>query len=196
LVSSILKKIFEETVKKSVIPLGALGVTPNHVTVAGLLISLLAMWFFINWRMDHIYLLASAVMILFSGFLDAIDGVLARNTGKVSRFGGFLDSVSDRYSDAIYISGIIIGGLCTSVVGLAALVGALMVSYTRSRAEAEGVQMAGVGFAERAERMLFLALCSVAAYFWLPSLEYGVLFLAVISHGTVLQRVLYFKKKV
>lgn len=196
MVSSNLKKSFEETVKKSVKPLGRLGVTPNHITAAGLLISFLAMWFYINWRINIYYLLFSALIILFSGFLDAIDGVLARNTGKVSIFGGFFDSVSDRYSDSVILSGIILGGLCTPIVGLAALVGSLMVSYTRSRAEAEGVNMSGVGFAERAERMLFLALSSIAAYFWLPSLQYGVLFLALAAHFTVLQRVLNFKKKV
>jgi phosphatidylglycerophosphate synthase len=71
-----------------------------------------------------------------------------------------------------------------------------MVSYTRSRAEAEGVEMAGVGFFERAERMTFLAACSVAAYWWLHALDYGVMALAAMAHVTVAQRALHFKKRV
>jgi archaetidylinositol phosphate synthase len=188
--------VFEEVVNKSIKPLSKIGITPNHVTATGLIISIFTMWFYMNWRRDRTYLLVSALIILISGFLDAIDGVLARSTGKVSIFGGFFDSISDRYSDSIFVAGIVIGSLCSPLVGIAALVGSLMVSYTRSRAEAEGIKMSGIGLAERAERMIVLAMSSIAAYFWLPALEYGVLFLAVVSHITVLQRILYFKKMV
>ena len=117
-------------------------------------------------------------------------------SGNASRFGGFLDSVADRYSDALAFSGLVLGGLCDAWVGLAALVGSLMVSYCRSRAEAEGVKMAGVGLAERAERMLLLAALSLASYWWLPALNVGVAVLAALAHLTVVQRTLYFRKRV
>ncbi len=194
LVSSNLKKVFEKVIQKRIKLLSSLGVTPNHITVLGVLVSLVTMWLYINWWRAPSYLLVSTLTILLSGLLDAIDGVLARSTGKVSKFGGFFDSISDRYSDAITLSGVILGGLCTTFVGLAAIIGSLMVSYTRSRAEMEGVKMSGIGLAERAERMIFLATCSTAAYFWLPSLQYGMLILALVAHGTVLQRAIYFKK--
>ncbi|MBN2334244.1 CDP-alcohol phosphatidyltransferase family protein [Candidatus Bathyarchaeota archaeon] len=194
--SSNLKKLFEKTVEAAVKPLGSVGVTPNHITVAGLAVAVVSAWLYAGWGGDRLRLVYGAASILLSGFLDAIDGVLARSTGSATRFGGFFDSVSDRYSDALTLSGIILSGLCSVPAGLAALIGSLMVSYTRSRAEAEGVNMAGVGFFERAERMMFLALCSLAAYWWLPALQYGVIVLAALAHVTVAQRALYYKKMV
>ena len=196
MVSSTFKKQFEKAVAAAVIPLGRLGVTPNQVTALGFAVALVSAWLYADWDGNRRYLVYGALTILLSGFLDAIDGVLARGTGRASRFGGFLDSVADRYSDALVLSGITVGGLCSLPAGLLALLGSLMVSYTRSRAEAEGVEMAGVGFFERAERMIFLAACSVAAYWWLHALDYGVMALAAMAHVTVAQRALHFKKRV
>ena len=136
-----------------------------------------------------------AALVLLSGFLDAIDGALARTTGKASVFGGFLDSVSDRYSDAVVLSAIVLAGLTAPAWGLAAVAGSLMVSYTRARAEASGVKMAAVGLAERAERMLLLSAVTFAAYFWLELLGWGVAILAVLSHLTVLQRAAHFYRE-
>ena len=68
-------------------------------------------------------------MLLASGFCDTLDGVLARNFQQATVFGGFFDSLLDRYADAIVYSGIIIGGLCDVSWGLAALAGSMLVSY-------------------------------------------------------------------
>lgn len=196
MVSSVFKKQFEEVAKKFIKPLDMMGITPNHITVAGLLVAVFSAWFYADWDGNRYYLIYGALMILLSGLLDAVDGVLARTTGTVSRFGGFFDSVIDRYSDLLILSGIIISGTCSVAAGLVAMAGSLMVSYTRSRAEMEGVKMAGVGFFERAERMIFLVICSFAAYWWLEALNYGVIILAIVTHITLIQRVLYFKKEV
>jgi archaetidylinositol phosphate synthase len=196
LVSSNLKKQFEKTVVAAVKPLTRLGVTPNQVTALGLAVALVSAWLYADWGGDRVRLVYGALTILLSGLLDAIDGVLARDTGRASRLGGFLDSVADRYSDALVLMGVTAGGLCSVPAGLLALTGSLMVSYTRSRAEAEDVPMAGVGFFERAERMIFLAACSLASYWWLQALDYGVTALAALAHFTVAQRILHFKKMV
>jgi archaetidylinositol phosphate synthase len=196
LVSSVFKKQFEEVARKFIKPLELMGITPNHITVAGLIVAIFSAWFYADWDGNRLYLVYGALLILLSGLLDAVDGVLARTTGKVTRFGGFFDSVMDRYSDMVILSGIIIGGICNVAAGLTAIAGSLMVSYTRSRAEMEGVKMAGVGFFERAERMMFLVLCSLVAYWWIEALYYGVIILAIITHITLVQRVLYFKKEV
>jgi archaetidylinositol phosphate synthase len=196
LVSSNLKKQFEKAVAATVKPLTRLGVTPNQVTALGLAVALVSAWLYAYWEGNMLYLVYGSLTILLSGLLDAIDGVLARGTGRASRFGGFLDSVADRYSDALVLTGITVGGLCSLPAGLLALTGSLMVSYTRSRAEAEGVEMAGVGLFERAERMIFLAVCSFASYWWLQALDYGVIVLAALAHLTVVQRMLHFKKMV
>ncbi len=196
LVSSKLKKQFETTVTGFVKPLGGLGITPNHLTILGMVLAGVTAYMYTMVPGNRVYLLYAAAMFIVSGFIDAIDGVLARATGKVTRFGGFLDSVADRYSDAIVISGIIAAGLCNVWAGLLALFGSMLVSYARARAEMEGVNMAGIGLAERAERMIFLALCTAAAYWYPTVLNYGIIILAALAHVTVLQRSLHFKKEI
>jgi archaetidylinositol phosphate synthase len=81
-------------------------------------------------------------------------------------------------------------------MGIIALLSSMLVSYTRARAEMEGVKMAGIGLAERAERMTFLSLCSFVAYWWTPALNYGIILLAILAHITIVQRILYFKKEI
>ena len=195
MVSSKFKEKFEEWVTGGVRPLASLGITPNALTIMGLAASFISALCYISWRTNRLFLPLAGALILLSGLIDAIDGVLARTTGRVSVFGGFLDSVSDRYSDAVVLSAIVYAGLCHPAWGLAAIVGSLMVSYTRARAEAAGVKMAAVGFAERAERMVFLALTSMAAYYNLQILFWGIVVLAVVAQFTVLQRAAHFYKE-
>lgn len=160
------------------------------------MLSVAAGYSLMTWQHGQERLIFGGILILVSGFIDALDGVLARSSRKVTRFGGFFDSVADRYSDSVVISGLIMGGLCDTLIGLFALIGSLMVSYSRSRAEAEGVKMAGIGLAERAERMIFLALCAILSYWWFTVMNWSVLILGILSHLTVIQRGLYFKKEV
>jgi len=144
---------------------------------------------------DRVWLLLLAVVLLLaSGFCDTLDGIIARNYQQATAFGGFFDSLLDRYADAIVYSGIIISGLCSIYAGLAALFGSMLVSYSRARAEAAGIKMESIGLAERAERMLILAVASLAAFFWLPALYWGIILLAILSHLTVLQRGLHVYK--
>ena len=196
MVSSKLKKRFEETVRAAVAPLGEVGITPNMLTVLGVLLASVTGYVYTLASMNRVYLVYCGVLIIVSGFVDAIDGVLARSTGKVTRFGGFFDSVADRYSDAVIYTGIIVAGLCNQLIGLITLFASMLVSYTRARAEMEGVKMAGIGLAERAERMTFLSICSIMAYWWAPALNYGIMILAALALITVLQRIFYFKKMI
>ncbi len=122
--------------------------------------------------------------------------MLARTYGQATVFGGFLDSLLDRYADAIVLSGIILGGLCNPVIGIIAVVGSLLVSYARARAEASGVKMEAVGLAERAERLIILLVASFLGIAWLEILGWGVIVLAVVTNVTVLQRVVYFRRAV
>src|SRR5439155_20548241 len=99
-------------------------------------------------------------LLALAGALDILDGALARVSAQVSPFGAFLDSVLDRYSDLLVLSGICLlfarlGRLADVVVTLLALAGTLMVSYTRARAESVGVECR-VGLMERGERLLTL----------------------------------------
>ena len=194
LVSSKLKKRFEEVVLAGVKPFADVGVTPNMVTFLGLLASFASALCYYSWAFSPLLLPAAGLLILLSGLFDAVDGVIARITNKVTAFGGFFDSVSDRYADAIVLTGVTLGGLCNPIAGFAALIGSLMVSYTRSRAEAAGMAMAGVGLAERAERMIILATMTFIAIWWLEALNYGIILLAILSNLTVIQRAQHFRR--
>lgn len=196
MVSSKLKKRFEDRVRLAVEPLGRLGLTPNMLTILGAVIATISAYTYTRVSVNKVYLVYCGLLILLSGFVDAIDGVLARSTGNVTSFGGFFDSIADRYSDAIIYTGIITAGLCNLFIGLITLFTSLMVSYSRARAEAENVSMSGIGFAERAERMILLSFSSLAAFYWAPALNYGIATIAVLALITLAQRILYFKKEI
>jgi len=168
-----------------------MGLTPNLISAIGLALSLFSAVAYAMAQNQPLLLLLAIILLLASGFCDTLDGVLARTHQQTSVFGGFFDSLLDRYADAAVYAGIIIGGLCDPIWGLIALAGSLLVSYSRARAEVVGIKMESVGVAERAERMIILAAASVAAIFWLPVLNIGIILLAVLSNLTVLQRGLH-----
>jgi archaetidylinositol phosphate synthase len=168
-----------------------MGLTPNIVSLIGLALALFSAFVYAVSQSQPLWILLATILFLASGFCDALDGVIARIYQQTSVFGGFLDSLLDRYADAAVYAGVIIGGLCDPLWGLAALVGSMMVSYSRARAEAAEITMEYVGVAERAERMLILSIASIAAIFWLQALNIGIILLAVLSNFTVLQRGLH-----
>ena len=170
----------------------SIGLTPNTVSLIGLALALSSAFAYAAATQDSpLWILLATVLLLASGFCDALDGVIARIYKQTSVFGGFLDSLMDRYADAAVYAGVIVGGHCDLSWGLAALAGSIMVSYSRARAEAVEVKMESIGLAERAERMLILSIASIAAIFWLPALNIGIIMLAVLSNFTVLQRGLH-----
>jgi CDP-diacylglycerol--glycerol-3-phosphate 3-phosphatidyltransferase len=134
--------------------------TPNHITYGGLLISMLA-------GLSFIYLpLLGGVFTLLTGFLDTLDGSLARATGQNKKFGAFLDSVLDRYTELIIYLGIWFyfyrsnAETPYSLLILLIIFGSLMVSYTRARAEGLGERCL-VGFFQRGERIILLGAAGI-----------------------------------
>jgi archaetidylinositol phosphate synthase len=170
------------------------GLNPNHVSLLGIAFAVLAALTYWQWKLHSFLLILAPLLMLASGLLDALDGAMARLYGEATKFGGFLDSLLDRYADAVILCGIILGGLTEVSWGLAALMGSLLVSYTRARAEAAGVKMETVGLAERAERLILLALVSFLAFIWVEALCWGILVLAILTNLTVVQRAIYFHK--
>jgi CDP-diacylglycerol--glycerol-3-phosphate 3-phosphatidyltransferase len=131
--------------------------TPNHITYGGLLISMLA-------GLSFCYSpLLGGVFTLLTGFLDTLDGSLARATGQNKKFGAFLDSVLDRYTELIIYLGIWFyfhRSNAYSLLILLILFGSLMVSYTRARAEGLG-EGCLVGFFQRGERIILLGVAGI-----------------------------------
>ncbi len=176
-----------------------IGLTPNIVTLLGFLLSVsAALAYALTSSQSPIWLIVAVILLLASGFCDTLDGVLARTYRQASQFGGFLDSLLDRYADVFVFAGIIISSASTIIspsfsiiAGLAAIASSFMVSYSRARAEAAGIKMESIGIAERAERMIILAAASIVAFFWLPALIIGVIAIAVLATITVLQRGLH-----
>jgi CDP-diacylglycerol--glycerol-3-phosphate 3-phosphatidyltransferase len=130
-------------------------VRPNQLTVLGLVTSMVSAAAF---AAGH--LRSGGLLLIVAGALDILDGALARASGRVSAFGAFLDSVLDRYSDLLVLSGIVLlfmqqGSRGAVAAALAAVIGTVMVSYTRARAESVGVECR-VGLLERGERLLVL----------------------------------------
>ena len=170
------------------------GFTPNRMSALGLLLSVVSSLMYWGWQSIQSSLVLASVFLLSSGCCDMLDGIIARTYGQISPLGGFMDSLFDRYADALIFIGIILGGLCNSFWGLIALTGSLLVSYTRARAEAEGVKMETKGLAERAERLIIVAAATFLELFWQGALSWAVVLLAIITNITVLQRVTYFYK--
>ncbi|WP_297496944.1 archaetidylinositol phosphate synthase [Thermococcus sp.] len=161
-------------------PLVKVGVTPNMITVVGLLLSLLSAYLFYL-REPRL----AALVLLIGSLIDALDGTLARLTGKVSRFGAFLDSTSDRISDGFVLFGVALGGLADWRIAFLTFMGAYLVSYERCRAELAGSGKLAVGIAERAERLLVLIAFSLAGAEYV---KYGVYLVGILAWITVFQR--------
>jgi len=178
------------------------GLTPNQVSALGVILGAAAgsAYWVAGLSSDgsdlyRICLLLAVLLLLASGFCDALDGTLARLYGQTSALGGFMDSLLDRYVDAAIFIGLILGGLCDLLWGLLALIGSLLTSYARSRSEAAGVPMETVGIVERAERLLIVAAASLFSLVWPETLRWSVVLLALATNVTVLQRAIYFYRR-
>ncbi len=134
------------------------NITPNKISYIGFTLSLIAsllIGFFGLYFSIWLSWIIPALLGV-AGAFDLFDGEVARRTNKETQAGAFLDSNLDRLSDAILVLALIYGGLLDYLLGYVILFLVIMISYIRSRAENEGVIMKGVGFMERAERILFL----------------------------------------
>jgi CDP-diacylglycerol--glycerol-3-phosphate 3-phosphatidyltransferase len=163
-------------------------VRPNHLTMVGLGVSILAAF-----ALAHGQLRVGAVLLALAGLFDFFDGSLARLANSVSAFGAFLDSVADRYSDLVVLLGVLlyyhrvpdtVGVLLT----MGALVGTIMTSYTKARAQSIGVRCE-IGLIERPERLILLI---AGATF--NVLTPAMIALALLSNLTALQRILYMRR--
>jgi archaetidylinositol phosphate synthase len=169
----------------------SMGLSPNSLTLIGFIIAIIASIFFglNSFQIETLVntSIIASIMLLISGFFDVIDGSVAKITKKTSKKGAFLDSTLDKISETIIFLGIALGELANPILCIIAVSSSLLVSYTRSRAETLGVNLSGVGFGERAERLLVLAIMGLVPFS--QALEYGVIIVIVISIITVIQRI-------
>ncbi|MFH1752078.1 MAG: CDP-alcohol phosphatidyltransferase family protein, partial [archaeon] len=172
-------------------PLAKLGVKPNQLTFFTIILALVTGWFILNNEF-----LAAAIMLLVTGLFDVLDGALARERKMTSKSGAYYDAMIDRYVDSIIIIAVIIASR-EYFLGTALLAGVLIIPYAKARAGME-VKVSNVKWPdlmERAERLIVLIVmlfvAGFSAYYVFP---WFLGFLAIITHLTVLQRMVRARK--
>jgi CDP-diacylglycerol---glycerol-3-phosphate 3-phosphatidyltransferase len=178
-------------------PLAGLGITPNTLTVFGLILSILTAVIIAQGLF-----LAGGLLVLFAGIFDMFDGAMARARNASTTFGAFFDSTLDRYSESIILFGLLFFALHKPVIQeriwpyqyeqswmiilvFIATVGSFMVSYAKARAEGLGLECK-TGLLARPERVVILAIgLVVGAVFW------ALVILAVFSNVTAIERIVH-----
>jgi CDP-diacylglycerol--glycerol-3-phosphate 3-phosphatidyltransferase len=184
-----LRKVFGKLLNSIAARLNSLGFSPDLVTVLGVFGNVLAAWFIAKGN-----LFTGGFLVLFFGLFDAIDGSMARLQGGETKFGAFLDSVLDRYSELVIYFGILVYSLRDSnpvnclLVFLAAS-GSVLVSYIRARAQSLGIDTK-IGILTRVERYLVIV----------PSLLFGRLdvglwVIAILGNFTAFQRIWHVRQQ-
>jgi len=158
---------------------------PNVLTFLGLVINIVAAYLFAAGSFRW-----AGAVVIGAGLFDMVDGRVARETNRVTRFGGFFDSVLDRYSDLALLMGLLvyyasINRFFYVVLTAIVMTGSVMVSYTRARSE-NTIPKCKVGFLERPERVVLLIIGALfdrmAPVLWV---------IAVLSNLTVIHRMIY-----
>ena len=162
--------------------LNSIGLTPNSMTIIGLIGNMVGAWFLSQGNM-----VMGGVFILICTPFDALDGTMARLRGEVTEFGAFVDSVSDRYSELFIIGGLLYhystqGNQLLTVLCYTAAAGSIMVSYVKARAESLKLN-ANTGLLTRMERYLVLT-----PLLLLNQPDLAIWILAIFTNITALQR--------
>lgn len=192
-----LKGLFESIAKI----FAFLGLTPNTLTTISLVLAAVSGVSFYLSQNNIDWLLLAGSMVLISGFLDAIDGALARYTGKAGPKGDFLDHVIDRYADTFLICGIFFGGYVRWEIGVVAITGVLLCSYLGTQAQAVQIGRYYGGILGRADRLVLLIIFTFLNYvapgeiYGLQLLGWLLIIFAVTSHISAIQRFAHIWKK-
>src|SRR5579862_9158630 len=176
---------FGRIIRKIVEALALSRIHPNVLTFIGLVINVWAAFLFANGQF-----MAAGFVVLGAGLFDMVDGRVARETNRVTKFGGFFDSVLDRYSDLFLFMGLLvyyasINRFFYIVLTAIVMTGSVMVSYARARSECT-IPQCKVGFLERPERIVLIIIGALmdrmAPVLWV---------IAVLANLTVIHRMIY-----
>jgi CDP-diacylglycerol--glycerol-3-phosphate 3-phosphatidyltransferase len=159
------------------------GISPNGITIIGFLLMV-----GVGLVLSQGYLRLAGILLIVAALFDALDGALARMQDRVTPFGAFFDSTMDRYAEAAVFLGVLVhflrqGASIEVILTYIAIIGSLMVSYTRARGEGLGVSIRG-GLLSRLERMTILVL-----FLLLNQLTIALWILAPLTNLTALQRI-------
>ncbi|KQM10548.1 phosphatidylglycerophosphate synthase [Methanomassiliicoccales archaeon RumEn M2] len=179
-----------------------INVNPNMISWVGLILALLCgILLYLSYDY-HILLIIGALVVLISGYFDALDGKVAKLAGKASKRGDFLDHVFDRYADVFMIGGVALSAWCNPIIGALALVGVLLTSYMGTQAQAVGAPRLYAGLLGRADRVVLSTIFPIIQYVMIVLgygsvtvsgitvtwLEIMVIYFAVVGNLTAIQR--------
>ena len=183
---------------RSITGLTRTRVTPNALTTAGVVLcGLASVLVYFEYRNELVFFWSGAVVFVIGSILDILDGALARAGGKTTPFGAFVDSTTDRISEAFMLGAIALvltrdGSELGVGLTVAAIAGSFLVSYASARAEALGLR-GDVGIGSRAERVVVITAGLVLAPWGVLPWAIGVL--AATAWFTVLQRILHVRRQ-
>lgn len=205
-----LQKIIYKVINPIIKAMIKVGITPNIVTLIGLLGNVAAAALLVYGGIQHqgdtAYVGWAGATILFSGLFDMMDGRLARMGNMQSTFGALFDSVLDRYSELVTLFGIsywliLSGYMWGSIITFVALIGSIMVSYVRARAEGLDIECK-VGLMQRPERVvvtalsaIFTSIITVEGFDSTLILIYAMGLIAVLANLTAIWRILHCYKE-
>jgi len=206
--------------------LARIGFSPNLASVLAFILSTASAYYFIkaaffikiaiptpiDYILSDLYFALAVAALLLSGLIDILDGAIAHLTNTSTPFGDVLDNCLDKYADAVVLIAIICAGLVDPLLGLAALLGSLLVDYARARTMGLGLKETKVTIGERPFRMLMISIAvafqfvtqlSVALNvqvpigwheFFLNSVQWGILIMTILTHLSTIQIVIHAKK--
>jgi CDP-diacylglycerol--glycerol-3-phosphate 3-phosphatidyltransferase len=183
---------------RAVVGLARTRITPDALTALGLSIcGIAAVAVYFEYRNEILWFWTGAFLFWAGSLLDVLDGALARQSGKGTTFGAFLDSTTDRVGEAVMLGSIALvfsrhGDEIALAAAFAAMTASFLVSYTRARAEALSIK-GDVGIGSRAERVFVI----VSGLFLAPwgLLPWAIYLLNVTAWTTVVQRILHVRRQ-
>jgi len=179
------------------------GVSPNAISAMALVLAgVSGVLIYFSYDQWQVLLPLAGILMLASGFLDGLDGKVARLTGKSSKRGDFIDHVFDRYADILMIGAVAVSAWCNIYLGLLAVVGVMLTSYMGTQAQAVGAGRQYGGILGRADRMVLMILATfvtwVLMFFDIRSFtiasysitvfEVMMLWFAIVGNLTAIQR--------
>ena len=187
-----------------------INVNPNMISWVGLILALVCglLFYFSGYYLDgreefKWLLLLGGIMVLVSGYFDALDGKVAKLAGKAGRKGDYLDHVFDRYADVFMIGGVAFSAWCDPYLGMFALIGVLLTSYMGTQAQAIGAKRLYDGLLGRADRVVLCFLFPILQFvmcmlygdtfeifgYDISLIEIMMIYFAVVGNLTAIQRV-------
>lgn len=172
-------------------------VSPDAVSIISLICAFFAGLSFYLSPGYHELVMLAGILVIFNSFFDALDGVIARKSNRATPRGDFLDHVIDRYSDTFIICSIFFAGYVSWQIGVTAIVGVLLTSYLGTQAQALNLGRYYGGIMGRADRLVVIIIAAFVNSVYLSSiagfsiLGWAIILIAVTSHITAFQRIVY-----